>query len=103
MVSEAPLAARNGTAVACRPQRLFHFSFVSRLCVCQNGEGNKTKLARDVAGVGNFLAEKLRTVKGIDKTITCMVFETAKETTEIDLSSSAEKMLLEPTKMNAVR
>ena len=47
--------------------------------------------ARDVAGVGNFLAEKLRTVKGIDKTITCMVFETAKETTEIDLSSSAVK------------
>ena len=47
--------------------------------------------APDVAGVGNFLAEKLRTVKGIDKTITCMVFETAKETTEIDLSSSAGK------------
>jgi DNA-binding Lrp family transcriptional regulator len=47
--------------------------------------------APDVAGVGNFLAEKLRTVKGIDKTITCMVFETAKETTEIDLSTSAGK------------
>lgn len=47
--------------------------------------------APDVAGVGTFLAEKLRTVKGINKTVTCMVFETAKETAEIDLSSSATK------------
>lgn len=47
--------------------------------------------APDVGAVGAFLGEKLRTVKGIDKTITCMVFETTKETTEIDLSSSTGK------------
>ena len=47
--------------------------------------------APDVAGVGAFLVEKLPVVKGIDKTVTCMVFETAKETAEIDLSSSATK------------
>jgi Lrp/AsnC family leucine-responsive transcriptional regulator len=40
---------------------------------------------KDVDTVGNFVIDKLRTVKGIEKTLTCMVFDTAKETTEIIL------------------
>ncbi len=38
-----------------------------------------------VDAVGNFVIDKLRTVKGIEKTLTCLVFDTQKETTEISL------------------
>ena len=41
--------------------------------------------SRDVDSIGRFIVDKLRTVKGIEKTITCMVFDTAKETTEIPI------------------
>ena len=40
---------------------------------------------KDVAAVGNFVVDKLRTVQGISKTLTCMVFNTVKETTDIPL------------------
>ena len=40
---------------------------------------------RDVAAIGRFVVDKLRTVRGIDKTLTCMVFDTAKETLDISL------------------
>jgi Lrp/AsnC family leucine-responsive transcriptional regulator len=40
---------------------------------------------KDVDTIGDFVIDKLRTVKGIEKTLTCMVFETQKETTEITL------------------
>jgi len=45
---------------------------------------------RDVESVGNFVVDKLRTVKGIEKTLTCMVFGTQKETTEITLPLSKQ-------------
>lgn len=41
--------------------------------------------AENVAAIGNFVVDKLRTVKGIEKTLTCMVFDTVKETLEIQL------------------
>ncbi|MBS7620460.1 Lrp/AsnC family transcriptional regulator [Candidatus Bathyarchaeota archaeon] len=41
--------------------------------------------AENVAAIGNFVVDKLRTVKGIEKTLTCMVFDTIKETLEIQL------------------
>jgi len=41
--------------------------------------------AEDVDAVGRFVIDKLRLVKGIVKTLTCMVFETVRESTEIDL------------------
>ena len=41
--------------------------------------------AKDVDAIGRFVVDKLRTVKGIEKTVTCMVFDTAKETTEIPI------------------
>jgi DNA-binding Lrp family transcriptional regulator len=40
---------------------------------------------RDVDAIGNLVIDRLRTVKGIEKTLTCMVFETEKETTDIKL------------------
>jgi DNA-binding Lrp family transcriptional regulator len=40
---------------------------------------------KDVDAVGKFVIDKLRRVKGIEKTLTCMVFDTAKETLSIPL------------------
>jgi Lrp/AsnC family leucine-responsive transcriptional regulator len=42
---------------------------------------------RDVSSVGSFVVDKLRTVQGISKTLTCMVFDSVKETTDIPLRS----------------
>jgi DNA-binding Lrp family transcriptional regulator len=39
----------------------------------------------DVDMVGSFVVDKLRTVEGIEKTLTCMVFNTLKEETSINL------------------
>ena len=41
--------------------------------------------ACDVESVGKFVVDKLRLVKGIEKTLTCLVFESQKETTSIPL------------------
>ena len=43
--------------------------------------------ATDIDAVGRFVVDKLRTVRGIEKTVTCMVFDTAKETPEINITS----------------
>jgi len=40
---------------------------------------------KDVDSVGKFVVDKLRTVKGIEKTLTCIVFDTPKETTALPL------------------
>jgi Lrp/AsnC family leucine-responsive transcriptional regulator len=37
----------------------------------------------DVGAIGKLVIDRLRLVKGIEKTLTCMVFETLKETTDI--------------------
>jgi len=41
--------------------------------------------AENVDSIGKFVIDKLRLVRGIEKTLTCMVFETSKETTEMAL------------------
>lgn len=41
--------------------------------------------ARDVDSVGKFVVEELRLIKGIEKTLTCFVFDSAKESTSIPL------------------
>lgn len=41
--------------------------------------------AEDVDRVGSFVVDKLRTVEGIEKTLTCMVFNTLKEETSINI------------------
>jgi DNA-binding Lrp family transcriptional regulator len=43
--------------------------------------------AESVDLIGQFVIDKLRFVKGIEKTLTCMVFETCKETTEIPIKT----------------
>ncbi len=43
---------------------------------------------KNVDTVGKFVIDKLRLVKGIEKTLTCMVFETCKETTEIRIGGA---------------
>ncbi|MGC8998127.1 MAG: Lrp/AsnC family transcriptional regulator [Candidatus Bathyarchaeia archaeon] len=45
---------------------------------------------KDVDSVGRFVIDKLRTVKGIEKTLTCMVFDTPKETTTIPIPISSK-------------
>jgi DNA-binding Lrp family transcriptional regulator len=45
---------------------------------------------RNVDSIGRFVIDKLRFIKGIEKTLTCMVFETSKETTEIPLKTRKE-------------
>ncbi|MEM1540206.1 MAG: Lrp/AsnC family transcriptional regulator [Candidatus Bathyarchaeia archaeon] len=45
---------------------------------------------KDVDSVGKFVIDKLRTVKGIEKTLTCMVFSTLKETTTIPIPVSSK-------------
>lgn len=37
--------------------------------------------AESVDAVGKFVVDKLRRIRGLEKTLTCMVFETVKETT----------------------
>jgi DNA-binding Lrp family transcriptional regulator len=39
--------------------------------------------AENVDSIGKFVVDKLRLIKGLEKTLTCMVFETVKETTEV--------------------
>jgi len=39
--------------------------------------------AENVDAVGKFVVDKLRLIKGLDKTLTCMVFETVKESTSL--------------------
>jgi len=41
---------------------------------------------KDVNKIGKFVIDRLRIVEGIEKTLTCMVFETQKETTDISLN-----------------
>jgi len=41
---------------------------------------------KNVNKIGKFVIDKLRIIKGIEKTLTCMVFETEKETTDILLT-----------------
>ena len=41
--------------------------------------------AENVDAVGKFVVDKLRLIKGLEKTLTCMVFETVKETTQVSV------------------
>lgn len=41
--------------------------------------------AESVDAVGKFVVDKLRLIAGLEKTLTCMVFETVKETTKINV------------------
>jgi DNA-binding Lrp family transcriptional regulator len=56
---------------------------------------------RNIDAIGKFVIDKLRNIKGVEKTLTCMVFETRKETTEISLQNffvRKRKVVVEPEK-----
>lgn len=46
--------------------------------------------AESVDAVGKFVVDKLRLIKGLEKTLTCMVFETVKETTKVNLPKKSK-------------
>jgi len=53
--------------------------------------------AENVDSVGKLVVDKLRLIKGIEKTLTCMIFETVKETTSLQQSLKRnENKLIKP-------
>jgi Lrp/AsnC family transcriptional regulator, leucine-responsive regulatory protein len=42
--------------------------------------------AENVQSIGKFVVDKLRLIKGLEKTLTCMVFETVKENTSLPIN-----------------
>jgi len=46
--------------------------------------------AESVDAIGKFVVDKLRLISGLEKTLTCMVFETVKETTKIIVPSKRQ-------------
>jgi DNA-binding Lrp family transcriptional regulator len=53
----------------------------------------------NIDAIGKFVIDKLRNIKGVEKTLTCMVFETQKETTEISLQNlflKKKKVVIQP-------
>lgn len=48
---------------------------------------------KDVNKIGKFVIDKLRMVEGIETTLTCMIFETQKETTDIPLETGSSKAI----------
>jgi DNA-binding Lrp family transcriptional regulator len=53
--------------------------------------------AENVNAVGKFVVDKLRLIKGLEKTLTCMVFETVKETTSLPQAvKKSEKKQIKP-------
>src|SRR3989304_7915291 len=46
--------------------------------------------AGSVGALGKFVVDKLRLISGLEKTLTCMVFETVKETTKIIVPSKRQ-------------
>jgi len=47
--------------------------------------------AESVESIGKFVVDKLRLIKGLEKSLTCMIFETVKETTKIPLLKKSAK------------
>jgi len=50
--------------------------------------------AENVDAIGKFVVDKLRLIKGLEKSLTCMVFETVKESTS--LPQTFRKTMLKP-------
>jgi Lrp/AsnC family leucine-responsive transcriptional regulator len=48
--------------------------------------------AESVDAVGKFVVDKLRLISGLEKTLTCMVFETVKETTKVNVLPMRRKV-----------
>jgi DNA-binding Lrp family transcriptional regulator len=51
---------------------------------------------KDVDTIGRIVIDKLRLIQGIEKTLTCMVFETSKETSETPIEIGKKPRFLPP-------
>ncbi len=77
---EAPISQR---AVA---EEIAKFAEVQEVHIITGDWDLLVKLrAESVDAIGKFVVDKLRLIKGLEKTLTCMVFETVKETTRASL------------------
>jgi DNA-binding Lrp family transcriptional regulator len=76
----------DGTPVSQRKvaEEIARFSEVQEVHIITGDWDLLVKLrAENVDAVGKFVVDKLRLIKGLEKTLTCMVFETVKETTSL--------------------
>ncbi len=65
-------------------EEIAHFPEVQEVHIITGDWDLLVKLrAENVDAVGKFVVDKLRLIKGLDKTLTCMVFETVKESTSL--------------------
>jgi Lrp/AsnC family leucine-responsive transcriptional regulator len=76
-------------------EEIAHFPEVQEVHIITGDWDLLMKLrAENVEAVGKFVVDKLRHIKGLEKTLTCMVFETVKETTSLpqNLKKAAPKV-----------
>jgi DNA-binding Lrp family transcriptional regulator len=76
----------DGTAISQREvaEKIAQFPEVQEVHIITGDWDLLVKLrAENVDAVGRFVVDKLRLIKGLEKTLTCMVFETVKETTSL--------------------
>ncbi len=65
-------------------EEISHFPEVQEVHIITGDWDLLVKLrAENVEAVGKFVVDKLRRIKGLEKTLTCMVFETVKESTSL--------------------
>jgi Lrp/AsnC family transcriptional regulator, leucine-responsive regulatory protein len=65
-------------------EEIAHFPEVQEVHIITGDWDILMKLrAENVEAVGKFVVDKLRHIKGLEKTLTCMVFETVKESTSL--------------------
>ncbi len=65
-------------------EEIAHFPEVQEVHIITGDWDLLVKLrAENVEAVGKFVVDKLRRIKGLEKTLTCMVFETVKESTSL--------------------
>jgi len=68
-------------------EEIAHFPEVQEVHIITGDWDLLVKLrAENVEAIGRFVVDKLRLIKGLEKTLTCMVFETVKETTSLPQS-----------------
>ena len=76
----------DGTTVSQREvaQKIAQFPEVQEVHIITGDWDLLVKLrAENVDAIGKFVVDKLRLIKGLEKTLTCMVFETVKETSSL--------------------
>lgn len=88
LASVSYLSKSNGAPVSQRSvaEEIAKFAEVQEVHIITGDWDLLIKLrAQSVDAIGKFVVDKLRLISGLEKTLTCMVFETVKETTAIPL------------------